>query len=91
MIAGRSITAMTFMRGLLMSVRDVGAHLSQEVHVIEHPEIPLMAWVHDVMTCSPSPSGSCFRPTGPLTRRRGQALGDDGETSVGLRFLRGRA
>jgi hypothetical protein len=89
--AGRSITAMTFMRGLLMGVRDVGAHFGQGVHGIEHPEIRLMAWVHDVMTCSPSPSGSCFRPTGPLTRRRDQALGDDGETSVGLRFLRGRA
>jgi hypothetical protein len=48
MIAGRSITAMTFMRGLLVGVRDVGAHLGQEVQGIEHAEVRLMAGVDNI-------------------------------------------
>jgi hypothetical protein len=47
-IAGRSITAMTFMRGLLVGVRDVGAHLGEEVHGIEYPEVRLVPWVNSV-------------------------------------------
>jgi hypothetical protein len=48
MTGSRSITAMTFMRGLLMSVRDVGAHLGQEVQGIEYPEVRLVAGVDTV-------------------------------------------
>jgi hypothetical protein len=39
---------MTFMRGLLMSVRDVGAHLGEEVQGIEYAEIRLMAGVDNI-------------------------------------------
>jgi len=35
-------------RGLLVGVRDVGAHLGQEVQGIEHPKVRLMAGVDDV-------------------------------------------
>jgi hypothetical protein len=34
MTGSRSVTAMTFMRGLLVGVRDVGAHLGQEIQGI---------------------------------------------------------
>jgi hypothetical protein len=36
------------MRGLLVGVPDVGAHLGQEVQGIEYPEIRLMAGVDTV-------------------------------------------
>jgi hypothetical protein len=48
MTGSRSITAMTFMRGLLVGVRDVGAHLGQEVQGIEYPEVRLVAGVDTV-------------------------------------------
>jgi hypothetical protein len=48
MIAGCSITAMTFMRGLLVRIGDVGTDLGQEVQGIEHAEVRLMAGVDNI-------------------------------------------
>jgi hypothetical protein len=48
MIAGCSITAMTFMRGLLVRIGDVGTGLGQEVQGIEHAEVRLMAGVDNI-------------------------------------------